>query len=91
MTYNAKLPFAIYEKHFAVPKGVKEDELKPIKIIVQFVAVDNDLDKMNLHWRCKQFLKFGTLGQEKCDEIKKDIFKWITWYNKDSFTKEDLP
>ena len=90
MPYNAKLPFGIYKKHFPVPIGINEDELKPIRLVFEFVVIDNDLDKMNLKWRCQKFLKFGILDEKKCNEIKKDIFTWIIWSNKESFTESDL-
>ena len=90
MTYNAKLPFALYNKHFHKPQGVELNKLYPIKIVIEFLVVEDDLDRMNLAWRCPRFLKSGILDEEKCNEIKKEIFDWIKWVYRDSFTEKDL-
>lgn len=90
MTYNAKLPFYLFQKHFQAPKGVEMDKLSSVKIVIEFVVVDNNFEKMNLRWRCPKLMKFGVLDEEKCEEIKMDIFKWIQWVNRDSFYEEDL-
>tara|TARA_B100000963_G_C22591895_1_gene655929 strand:- start:1078 stop:1353 length:276 start_codon:yes stop_codon:yes gene_type:complete len=90
MTYHAKIPFALYELHFHQPQGVEQHKLHPVKIILEFVVVENNLDRMNLKWRCPKFLKSGVLGEDKCNEIKREIFNWIKWANRDSFTESDL-
>ena len=90
MTYHAKLPFCLYQKHFQTPKGVTMDKFSSVKIIVEFVVIDDDFERMKLKWRCPRLFKFGILDEDKCKEIKVDIFKWIRWVSKDSFSEYDL-
>ena len=65
-------------------------KLQPVRIVVEFVVVDNDIDKMNLKWKCDKFFKQGILDEIKCEQVKKEIFKWIKWASKDSFDERDL-
>ena len=90
MTYQAKIPFCIYKKHFHIPQGVEYSNLTPVSLVLEFVVVDPEFTKMNLRWYCRSFLKRGILDENKCEEVKSDIYKWIRWHSRDSFTNADL-
>lgn len=90
MTYNAKVPLAIYKLHFHPKNQTELKDLSVVRLVFEFVVVDEDFEKMNLRWHCPKFFKRGILDEVKCEEVKKDIYKWIRWSNKDSFVKTDL-
>ena len=57
MTHNAKVPFAIYKLHFHPKNQTELKDLSVVRLVFEFVVVDDDFEKMNLRGTVLNFLK----------------------------------